>query len=122
MSALQQINKDQLLINHIFMKKLNPNLIGLVQALGVVVYCGLVVGMLNLFGKVIFAPPGFFGSLLILVLLVFSAAVSGSIVFGYPAYLALNKKIREALSILAFTLLYCLGIIIIILVLITALV
>lgn len=49
-----------------------------------------------------------------LTLLVFSAAVSGSIVFGYPAYLTLVKnKIKEALTILAFTLLYTLGIILI---------
>lgn len=104
------------------MKKLNPSTIGFLQALGVVIYCALVVGILNLFGKIFFAPPGFWGSLLILVLLVFSAAVSGSIVFGYPAYLALNKKIKEALSILAYTLLYSLIIIIIIVVLIAVLI
>lgn len=104
------------------MKKLNLSTIGLLQALGVAVYCALVVGILNWFGKIFFTPPGFWGSLLILVLLVFSAAISGSIVFGYPAYLALNKRIKEALSILAFTLLHCLLIIIVIVILITALV
>lgn len=103
------------------MKKLNPSTIGLLQALGVVAYCTLVVGVLNLFGRIFFAPVGFFGSVFMLILLVFSAAVSGSIVFGYPAYLALNKRIKEALSILVFTLLYCLGIILITIVLITAL-
>jgi len=103
------------------MKKINPSTIGLLQALGVVIYCALVVGILNFFGKIFFNPPGFFGSVFILVLLVFSAAVSGSIVFGYPAYLALNKKIKEALSVLAFSALYSLGIILIIAVLITAL-
>jgi uncharacterized membrane protein YbhN (UPF0104 family) len=102
------------------MKKFNPSTIGLFQALGMVIYCSLVVGIMNWFGKIFFAPPGFWGSLLILVLLVFSAAVSGSIVFGYPAYLALNKKMKEALSILGFTALYSLGIILIIAVLITA--
>lgn len=104
------------------MKKLNLSTIGLLQALGVAVYCALVVGIMNWFGQVFFAPPGFWGSLLILVLLVFSAAVSGSIVFGYSAYLFLkHKKTKEPLSILAFTLLYCLAIIMIITVLIAAL-
>jgi len=104
------------------MKKLNLSTIGLLQALGLTVYCALVVGVMHWFGQVFFAPPGFWGSLLILVLLVFSAAVSGSIVFGYSAYLFLKyKKTKEPLSILAFTLLYCLAIIIIIVILIVAL-
>jgi len=104
------------------MKKLNPSTIGLLQALGVVAYCALVVGVLNLFGKIFLAPVGFWGSVFILILLVFSAAVSGSIVFGYSAYLFLkNKQAKEALSILGFTLLYSLGIILIIAVLIMAL-
>lgn len=76
---------------------------------------------MNWFGQIFFAPPRFLGSLLILVLLVFSAAVTGSIVFGYPAYLALNKRIKEALSILAFTLLYCLIIILAIVIIIASL-
>jgi len=103
------------------MKKINPSTIGLLQALGVALYCALVAGVLHLFGKVFFNPPGFLGSILILVLLVFSAGITGSIVFGYSTYLALHKKIKEALSILAFTALYFLGIIMMILVLIAAL-
>ena len=96
------------------MKKINPSIIGLLQALGVVIYCALIAGMLNLFGRTLAAPVGFFGSVLILVLLVFSAAVSGSIVFGYPAYLFLkDKQIKESLFILAYTLVYCLAFIII---------
>jgi len=102
------------------MKKLNPSIIGLLQAIGIAIYCALVVATINYFGKIFFAPPGFWGSVFILMLLVFSAAVSGSIVFGYPAYLALNKRIKRALSVLAFTALYSLGIILIIVILITA--
>jgi len=42
-----------------------------------------------------------------LTLLVFSAAITGTLVFGYPVYLVLVKnKIKEALTILAFTLLF----------------
>lgn len=35
--------------------------------------------------------------LLVLILLVLSAAISGIVVFGYPAYLALQKSYKEAL-------------------------
>lgn len=104
------------------MKKANLSIIGLLQALGLVIYCVLIAGMLNLFGKTLTAPVGFLGSVLILVLLVFSAAVTGSIVFGYPAYLFLkNKQVKEALLILAYTLLYCLAFIIIAILLIAVL-
>ena len=48
-----------------------------------------------------------------LVLLVFSAAVTGSLVFGYPAYLAMQKKLKAAITLLGFTFLYFLGAIII---------
>jgi hypothetical protein len=55
-------------------------------------------------------------------LLVFSAAVTGSMVFGFPVYLALVKnKIKEALTILTFTALYALAIILITVTLILAL-
>jgi hypothetical protein len=100
------------------MKKINPSTIGLLEALGVVIYCSLIATMLNSFEKTFIAPPGILGLILMLVLLVFSAAITGSIVFGYPAYLALHKKFKEALSILAFTAIYFLGMILIILILI----
>lgn len=89
------------------MKKINTSKIGFFQALGVVFYCAFIAGLINLFGKAFPAPTGFFGSVFMLVLLVFSAAFTGSIVFGYPAYLFLNnKQAKEALYILGFTLLY----------------
>ena len=50
--------------------------------------------------------PGYLGVFLMLVLLVFSAAVSGSLVFGLPAYLAFNKKIKEAITLLGYTLFF----------------
>ena len=98
------------------MKKINPSLIGLAQALGLVIYCALIAGLLWFLGNISVEPLGFFGSVLMLMLLVFSAAVTGSIVFGYPTYLVLNNRVKEALSILAFTLLYCLGVIIVVIV------
>ncbi len=58
--------------------------------------------------------PNILGWILMLFLLVFSAAVTGLLVFGYPVYLVLNKKIKEALKVLGYTFLYCLGIILIV--------
>ncbi len=101
--------------------KTNLSLIGLVQALGVIVYCALAGGFFWLAEKVFIVPPDFLGIVLMLVFLVFSVAVSGAIVFGYPAYLALNNKIKDALSLLIYTLLYTLGFVIIIVVIITVL-
>jgi uncharacterized membrane protein YbhN (UPF0104 family) len=43
--------------------------------------------------------------LAILLLLVFSAAVSGLLVFGYPSFLALQKKYHQAILTLLVTLL-----------------
>jgi len=50
------------------------------------------------------APEGFF-FVLMLILLVISAAISGVLVMGYPAYLIYLKKIREGIFTLAVTLL-----------------
>ena len=102
------------------MKKLSSHLIGLLQALGVVIYCILIIGLFQLFAKIMPQPPKFFGPVLSLIVLVFSAAVTGSLIFGRAAYLALNRRIKEGLSVLGFTLLYCFGIIIIITILIIA--
>jgi len=93
------------------MKKLSLSLIGLLQALGVVLYCSFV-GSFMYFGNKFFPKePSIVINVLILVLLVFSASITGTIVFGYPAYLALNQKTKEALSVFSYTLLYFLGII-----------
>jgi len=93
--------------------KSNPSLIGLVQAIGVIAYCVLVAAVFNFLGKTMPQSPGIFGFAAMLVILVFSAAITGSIVFGYPAYLFFKeKKTKEPLMILAFTVLFCLAIIV----------
>ena len=100
-------------------EKEKPYTIGLLQALGVIAYCGLIALFFSFMAKNVPEPPGFFGFFLLLVLFVFSAAVTGSLVFGYPAYLALVKnKVKDALTILAFTLGFSLAIIIIAVILI----
>ncbi len=94
------------------MQKNNLSLVGFLQAIGVAVYCALISGILY-FGDnfVVIDIPIYFRMVLVLMLLVFSAAVTGSLVFGYPIYLALQKETRKALKVLSYTFLYCLGII-----------
>ena len=101
--------------------KTNPSLISFLQALAMVIYCTLVGGFFWLANKFFVVSQGFLVSVLMLVFLVFSVAVSGAIVFGYPAYLALNQKVREALSLLIYTLLYTLGFVMVIVIIVTAL-
>ncbi len=91
--------------------KLKPSLIGFLQALGVVIYCALVSGFFQLGNRFFPNQSDFLISILILILLVLSAAITGTIVFGYSAYLILNQKIKEALFIFCYTLLYFIGII-----------
>ncbi len=80
--------------------------VGLAQALGVIIYCGLISGLFQLLEKTSIQPPAFLGMAFMLMLLVFSAAVSGALVFGYPVYLAINKDIKSALRVLLFTFLF----------------
>lgn len=91
------------------MKKANLSLIGLLQALGVIIYCFLISLTFLSLNRIMIRMPDLLGPVLMLVLLVFSVAITGALVFGYSVYLALDKKIKQALSVLAYTLLYCLG-------------
>ena len=98
------------------MNKSKVLLIGFLQALGLIVYCSLIAGLFRFADNFITGAPGFLITAFMLLLFVFSAAVTGSIVFGYPVYLALNQQIKEALSVFAYTLLFCLAIIVVILI------
>jgi len=98
------------------MKKINSPLIGFLQALGLFIYCGLLISLFQFFGNNAVQAPQFFGSVVILAIFVFSAAVTGSIVFGYAAYLGFKGKIKEALSVLTYTLIFSFLIIVIILI------
>ena len=91
------------------MKKLPLTLIGFLQALGVVIYCGLISLLFN--GNFQPASPAILTSVVVLLIFVFSAAITGLLVFGYPTYLALQKKFKAALTILGYTLFYFLVII-----------
>ncbi|MFH0779822.1 MAG: hypothetical protein V1928_03085 [Parcubacteria group bacterium] len=93
----------------------HPALIGFFQALGIAIYCGIVAGIFNLAERFFKdKPDSAFAPALMLTLLVFSAALCGLIVFGYPIYLAMNKDIKKALRVLFYTLLFVLAIILII--------
>jgi len=84
-----------------------PWLIGLLQALCVAVYCTMVASCMWFAPKTVVIRPQFLGGALMLMLLVFSAAITGALVFGYPVYLALKNEITKALQVLGFTLLFC---------------
>jgi len=79
--------------------------IAFLQALGLVVYCGLV-GLVfwkggDWFGK---PPHLFFGPVMLLVLLVASALISALIVLGYPFILFWEKKKTvKALRLVVYT-------------------
>jgi hypothetical protein len=78
---------------------------GFLQAFGVIGYCTVVATFIYFAGKIAFGPS-VFAITAFLLLFVLSAAITGSLVFGYAAYLALNKKIKEALMDLAYVLLW----------------
>ncbi len=104
-----------------FLEKQKLSTMGLIAALGTVLYCGLIALFFSLMAKST-AKPGFFGFFLMLLLFVFSAAITGTTVLGFPVYLAVvKKKISEALNVLSFTLLFTLAIILIVTILIITL-
>lgn len=100
------------------LKKLSPATIGLLQALAVTLYCTLVSSFFRLMNDLP-RTPGVFHVTLVLFLLVFSAAVCGLVVFGYPAFLMINKHTKRAVAILAYTFLFSMAIMLAILLVIS---
>ncbi|MFH1429960.1 MAG: hypothetical protein ABIG71_00375 [Candidatus Uhrbacteria bacterium] len=77
--------------------------IGLLQAIGVVVYTvgfGLLMKSLGSFAN---EPDQIVGVAFMLTLLVFSAAVSGALVFGYGAYLISQHRTHDAITVIGAT-------------------
>jgi len=91
-------------------------LIGLAQAAGVLAYVAAISWIITngeyLFGKM----PTVWGPILMLLLLVFSAAVTGSLVFAKPVILYLQDRKVEGLGLLfltlSFLLIFIVGIIV----------
>jgi len=94
-------------INIQTMKKLNSLTLGLIQSLVVFAYCFLV-GILFMYGDSIFTgeKAAFVGIAMVLVLLVFSAAIMGLVVFGYPIYFFIQKNIKKALATVGYTVMF----------------
>ncbi len=103
--------------NH-WVKKLTLYQTGLLQALGIAIYAALISGFFVLLEKIIQEPPQFLAMLLMLCLLVFSAAVTGLLFFGYAVSLALKNKIIDALHLLGYTFVFSLLIILLIVIVI----
>lgn len=93
-------------------QKLFLILIGFLQAAGVGIYCALVAGLLRHLEKFLGAAPKVGGVAFMLLLLVFSVAVVGSLIFGYPVYLTLHRRIKEALFLVFGALFWILTIIV----------
>ncbi|MFH1631724.1 MAG: hypothetical protein ABIA47_01715 [bacterium] len=88
------------------MKIKKPALAGLLQAIGVAAYVTTISAIMMMLGNSVIDPSEMIMGVIILMLLVFSAAITGALVFGYPVYLAHNKKIKEALQTFGYTLFY----------------
>lgn len=81
---------------------------GLFQAAGVAVYCFLISEFFYLMSNFSTIPEEtVMIPIIMLCLLVFSVALMGLVVFGYPVYLAINKEVKKALAVLGYTFLYC---------------
>lgn len=74
---------------------------GIIEAL----YVFFVVALMRILSSSVSLPNDpLAAGMLLLLLLVFSVAISGILVFGYPAYLAFQKKYAEALATVITTL------------------
>ncbi len=78
---------------------------GIAGGVAEIIYVIFVVLAINYLGEFLPEPNELLGFLFGLLLFVFSVAVSGVLVFGYPAYLALQKKYKPAFWTLLATLL-----------------
>lgn len=85
---------------------IHPAIVGLLQTVGVTLYCSLISFFFVSMDKIQTDAPSVIGLLLILFIFVFSAAVCGLLVFGYPLFLAFNKKLKEALCTVGYTILF----------------
>ncbi len=109
------IGKKEKTIN---LEKISPRVVGMIQSAGAAIYCGLISGFFWLMEKISVKSPQILTATLMLFLLVFSAAVTGLLIFGYPIYLGFKGQIKRALAILGYTFLCSIAIILIILFLI----
>jgi hypothetical protein len=102
-----------------FLKQIKPKEIfkfGIGGGIAEIIYVLLVAFLFTNLENLLPTPPALFGFFFFLLLFVFSAAISGLLVLGYPIYLAIKKRLQEAIMTFIVTLLTILtGFVIIIL-------
>lgn len=82
----------------------SPVFVSFLQSVGLTAYAALVASVMTNIGKVASEPKSpLLGLTAFLMLFVFSATVCASIVFGYPAYLVKEGKMKTAIRIVAYT-------------------
>lgn len=94
--------------------KISPSIVGLYQAAGVLAYIVLIASFFTFLGRLVeHDPPQIVAMTVMLTLLVFSAAITGTLVLGLPVYFTFAKNnVKRGLSILAYTLLYLFAVVI----------
>jgi len=84
-------------------EKMSPQTLGLLQAVGVTLYCSLV-GLLMWKGNVIFGKADqYFGPVTFLLLFVVSAMITALMVFYKPYVLFFGGKKKEAIDVVLST-------------------
>ena len=93
------------MLNKFLEGKISPPLVGFYQALGVVIYTIIVASFLNYVAEISkINPPDIVVAPFMMSLLVLSAGITGSLVFGLPAYYAFSKNnVARALATLGYT-------------------
>jgi len=86
------------------MKNFKLILQGLIQAVGVAVYVGLVSFLMRSGGKIFGEVDNFFGPIAFLLLFVLSAAITGSLTLGRSILMYVENQKSEAVKLFGFTL------------------
>ena len=86
------------------MTKSKPVLNGFISSVAVVIYVFLVAGLMDTLTSFVQVENEILMGGGFLLLLVFSVAIVGTLLFGRPIYLIFNKKAKEAISQLVYNL------------------
>jgi hypothetical protein len=94
-------------------KKMSLGFVGFLQAIGIVMYCGIV-GLIPMYGNKWFGSgPMFFGPAIFLALFSVSAVICGLIFLGYPFWLFWeHKQTKNALKLVIYSSAWLLGLVI----------
>ena len=84
------------------MKKITQ--MGLLSALGVVIYTSAVVELMNNAERIFGSMQGFVGPLSFLLLIVLSVAIVGTLIFAKPILMYIDNAKKEAIKLLLYTL------------------